>query len=113
MKVKAELVRIAQENPKLRSIIIPVVKSNDVQKMIHLAKAILAEEEAKAEELKAEELKAEEPKAEEPKAEEPKAKEPKAEKKASENTLRKQIIRLASERPELREVLIPLLKANK
>jgi len=98
MKVKAELVRIAQENPKLRSIILPVVKSNDVQKMIHLAKAILAEEEAKAEE---------------PKAEEPKAKEPKAEKKASEDTLRKQIIRLASERPELREVLIPLLKANK
>jgi len=97
MKVKAELVRIAHENPDLRSIIIPVVKSNDVQKMIHLAKAILAEEEAKAEELKAEEPKAEK----------------KAEKKASEDTLRKQIIRLASERPELREVLIPLLKANK
>jgi len=103
MSVRKELIRIANENPHLRSVIIPALKKNDQSELVRVAQSILAEEEAEAP-------------TSAPAPVEPEAKtasQAKIAKADLDANLRKQIIRLASERPDLREVLVPLLKATK
>jgi aspartokinase len=101
MSVRKELIRIANENPNLRSVIVPALKKNDTNELLRLAKNLLAEEE---------EVPTSAPAPVEPEAKTAsQAKRAKAEVDAN---LRKQLIRLASERPDLRDVLIPLLKAK-